>query len=291
VGRGAGYQRTYIWNGFALLGASLGFAGLLVCIHLRASMPLLILGSGIAIPLATIAAYVYATGRALPWLGARLHKVSRAALRGLLARSVPIFLYQIGALVVNETQSILLAHRCDLATVAAYSVTMRVYLVFIAVIQIGTNSFIPALREAHERGDRDWTTRAFARLLRVRIGIAAAGGLLVVLLGNVLLALWLRRTDIAFGKSTWLAMAALMIGAMWSTSYAELLSIMDRLWINVVAVFANGTISLVLTYFLAPRYQVMGALLALAIPTALITIFLRVFGRRLLAAVGGRAPG
>jgi O-antigen/teichoic acid export membrane protein len=287
----AAYQRTYIWNGFALLGASLGFAGLLVCIHLRASMPLLILGSGIAIPLATIAAYVYATGRALPWLGARLHKVSRAALRGLLARSVPIFLYQIGALVVNETQSILLAHRCDLATVAAYSVTMRVYLVFIAVIQIGTNSFIPALREAHERGDRDWTTRAFARLLRVRIGIAAAGGLLVVLLGNVLLALWLRRTDIAFGKSTWLAMAALMIGAMWSTSYAELLSIMDRLWINVVAVFANGTISLVLTYFLAPRYQVMGALLALAIPTALITIFLRVFGRRLLAAVGGRAPG
>jgi O-antigen/teichoic acid export membrane protein len=66
---------------------------------------------------------------------------------------------------------------------------------------------------------------------------------------------------------------------------------MDRLWINVVAVFANGTTSLVLTYVLAPRYQVMGALLALAIPTALITIFLRVFGRRLLAAVGGRAPG
>jgi O-antigen/teichoic acid export membrane protein len=287
----AAYQRTYLWNGFALAGATLGFAGLLICIHLRVSMPVLILGSGIAGSLTTMAAYLYATRRALPWLAPRLGKVSRAALRGLFTRSVPIFLYQVGALVVNETQSILLAHRCDLATVAAYSIGMRVYLLFIAVIQIGTNSFIPALREAHERGDRDWTTRAFARLLRVRIAIAASGGLVVVLLGNILLGLWLRRTDMVFGRGVWIAMALLMVGAMWSTSYAELLSIMDHLWLNVVAVFANGTTALVLTYFLAPRFEVLGAITALAIPTALVTVFLRVFGRRLLAASGKLGAG
>jgi len=287
----AAYQRTYIWNGFAVTGAILGFGGLLVAIHLAVTMPVLIIASGAAGPLATMAAYVYATRRALPWLRPSLGKVSKVALRGLLSRSVPIFLYQVGALIVNETQSILLAHRCDLSTVAAYSVGMRVYLIFIAVIQIGTNSFIPALREAHERGDGDWTTAAFARLLRVRLAIAAGGGLVVVLLGNFLLALWLRRTDIVFGRGVWIAMAFLMVGAMWSTSYAELLSIMDRLWLNVVAVFLNGFTALLLTYYLAPRYQVLGAVTALAIPTALVTIFLRVFGRRFLASGDFRAVG
>ena len=129
-------------------------------------------------------------------------------------------------------------------------------------------------------------TRAFARLLRVRIAIAVAGGLTLVLLGNPLLALWLRRTDIAFGRGVWIAMALLMVGAMWSTSYAELLSIMDRLWVNVVAVLSNGAVTLLLTYYLSARYQVLGAVTALAIPTALVTIFLRVVGRRFLASSG-----
>ena len=280
----AAYQRTYIWNGFALAGSILGFAGMILSIRFGVTMPVLIFASGVAGPLATMVAYVYATRRALPWLRPSLGKVSKVALRGLLSRSVPIFLYQVGALVVNETQSILLAHRCDLTTVASYSIGMRVYLLFIAVIQIGTNSFIPALREAYERGDRDWTTRAFARLLRVRIAIAATGGLTLVLVGNTLLAVWLRRTDIAFGREVWIAMALLMVWAMWGTSYAELLSIMDRLWLNVVAVFGSGTTALLLTYYLSPRYQVLGAITALAIPTALVTIFLRVFGRRFLAA-------
>jgi O-antigen/teichoic acid export membrane protein len=280
----AAYQRTYVWNGFLLAGSVLGFLGLLLTIRLRVAMPALIFVCGVSAPLATMAAYVYATGRAMPWLRPRLSKVSRSALRDLLSLSVPIFLFQVGALVVNETQSILLAHRCDLSTVASYSVGMRVYMLIIAVIQIGTNSFIPALREAFERGDHDWTTRAFARLLRVRIGIAAAGGVFLILFGNTLLALWLRRTDMAFGRGVWIAMAALMIGAMWGTSYAELLSIMDRLWLNVVAVFLSGATAMLLTYHFGPRFKVLGAITSLAVPTALVTVFLRVFGRRFLAA-------
>jgi O-antigen/teichoic acid export membrane protein len=281
----AAYQRTYVWNGFVLAGSLLGFLGLLLAVRLRVTMPILILACSVGGPLTTVAAYFYATGRAMPWLRPSLRRVSRKALRGLLSRSVPIFLFQVGALVVNETQSILLAHRCDLSTVASYSVGMRLYMLIIAVIQIGTNSFIPALREAFERGDHDWTTRAFARLLRVRIAIATAGGLFLILLGNTLLAFWLRRTDMAFGRGVWIAMAVLLIGAMWGTSYAELLSIMDRLWLNVVAVFLSGITAMLLTYYVSPRFQVMGAILALAVPTALVTVFLRVFGRRFLAGL------
>lgn len=277
------YQRSYIWNGFSLIAGVVGFLCVVAAIKLRVSFPMLIVASGAGGLVVTVAAYGYATRRVLPWLRPSFGSVSREALRGLLSRSVPIFLFQVGALVVNETQSILLAHRCDLATVASYTVGMRVYLLCVAIIQMSTNSFIPALREAYERGDGGWTRRAFARLLRVRLGIAAVAGLFIIVLGNLLLRLWLRRTDMSFVPGVWLAMAALMLWAMWCTSYAELLSIMDRLWINVVAVLGNGAITLVLTYVLSARYQVLGAVIAMLIPTALVTIFLRHAGRRFLA--------
>lgn len=285
------YQRSYIWNGFSLVAGVLGFLCVLAAIKLRVSFPLLIVASGVGGFAVTVAAYVYATRRVLPWLRPRFRNVSREALRGLLSRSVPIFLFQVGALVVNETQSILLAHRCDLSTVASYTVGMRVYLLCVALIQMSTNSFIPALREAYERGDGGWTRRAFTHLMRMRIAIAGVAGLFIVLFGNLLLRLWLRRTDMSFDRSVWLAMAVLMLWSMWGTSYAELLSIMDRLWLNVVAVLGSGTITLVLTYVLSARYQVLGAVVAMAVPTALVTVFLRTFGRRFLREKLGAGRG
>ena len=184
---------------------------------------------------------------------------------------------------MNQTQAIMLAHRCNMSVVAAYSIAMRVYLLVIAVVQIGTNSFVPALREAYERGDHDWTRRAFARLLRLRLAITMSAGCAVVLLGDTLLRLWLRRTDIAFGREVWAVMALLLVASTWCASYSELLSIMDRLWLNVAAVLCNGTVNLLLTYWLSRRYQVLGALLALALPTLLVGLALRVFGKRVLA--------
>jgi len=184
---------------------------------------------------------------------------------------------------VNNTQAIMLAHRCDMSVVASYSIAMRVYLMVISIVQIGTNSFVPALREAYERGDHDWTRRAFARLLRVRLAITMGGGCTVILLGDTLLRLWLRRTDIAFGREVWAAIALLMVAATWTSSYSELLSIMDRLWLNVAAVLFNGTMILLLTYWLSHRYQVLGAFLAIALPTLLVALTLRVFGKRVLA--------
>jgi hypothetical protein len=78
-------------------------------------------------------------------------------------------------------------------------------------------------------------------------------------------------------------MALLMVASTWTASYSELLSIMDRLWLNVAAVLCNGTMILLLTYWLSHRYQVLGALLALGLPTLLVAVVLRVFGRRILA--------
>lgn len=286
----AAYQRSYIWNAFTFFGAILGFFILIAAVQMRVEMPSLVLAFGITSPLTAFIAYLYTTHSLLPWIRPRRVLFSKSDFKELMRRSVPIFLFQVGALIINQTQSILLAHQCNLSTVTAYSVGMRVYLLFVSIIQISTNSFVPALRESYEHGDSTWTNRAFARLLSIRLVIAGAGGLAMIFAGNLFLRVWLHRNDIFLSNTTWLFMALLMFIAMWTTTYAELLSIMDRLWPNVAAIAFSGLTTLTLTYILSSKYQELGAIISLVIPSFLVGIALRIAGRRFVRPLTGRTP-
>ena len=257
----AGYQKTYVVNGFNLLGTLLGLGVLVAAVLGQASMPILVLSLSAGGLLASSMALAHAR-KALPWLRIRLTHVSREALRALAARSVPIFLFQLGALAVNETQVIILARRSGLSTVTDYSVVFRLYAVIASLIQLGTASFVPPLREASERGDHAWALRAFRNLQVIRTTLAAAGGLGLVLLGNQVLRIWLGRTDMAPAPGVWVAFAVLLVASVWVAVYSELLWIMDRIWPLVGMVLANGGVTIALTWWLAPAHGVSGAVLA-----------------------------
>lgn len=202
-----------------------------------------------------------------------------------MSRSLPMFLFQVGALAVNETQSIILARRCGLAIVADYGIAFRLYLLVASLIQLGTNSFIPPLREAHERGDRPWVGVAFRRLLAIRLLIAVAGAAGMVLLGNELLAVWLRRDDVVFAWPVWATLAVLQVAAAWVSAYSELLWIMDRVWALVGLVALNGAVTVALTWAMVPAYTVLGAFLAVsAVTVAVNTWALPLLARPLLRA-------
>jgi O-antigen/teichoic acid export membrane protein len=279
----AGYQRAYVTNAFSLMGAVLGFVVLLVAVGVGAPLPWLIVAVAAGGLLAASIGFAYALGRGFPWIELRARHVSWSTLRGLMSLSVPMFLFQLGALAVNETQSIIIAQRCGLATVADFGIAMRLYLLTASLIQLGTGSFLPPLREAHERGDVPWVRTAFVRLMLVRLAMALGGGLVMVLLGNTILRVWLGRSDIAFSHSVWLALALLQLVTVWASTFIELLWIMDRLWVLVGLVAANAAVTIPLTWHLAPRLGVLGAILALGmVPVLLSSWFAPLLGRDLL---------
>jgi O-antigen/teichoic acid export membrane protein len=133
---------------------------------------------------------------------------------------------------------------------------------------------VPSLREARERGDEAWMRSAFGHFVRVRMLLAVGGALGVVLLGNSVLRVWLRRTDVAFGFAEWCALAVLMFATTWVTAHVELLMIMDRVWILVLLVLANAAGTITLTYLLAPAWGVLGVIAATAAVTTLVFTWL-----------------
>jgi O-antigen/teichoic acid export membrane protein len=259
----AGYQRTYVANSFSLLGIVVGFGGLVMCVRTGASIPVLVGVYGLGAALGSGAALLHAF-RTMPWLRPRRGTQMRAAAAEIARRSLPLFLFQVGALAVNEAQILVLAHRRDLATVAEYAILWRIYVVFVGLVQVSTASFVPAFREAAERGDVTWVRVAFRRFVRIRLALGLLAGMALVLAGDLTLALWLGADRVAFGRTTWAAAASLLLATTWATSHAELLAIMDRLWFVVGLVAMNGAVTIALTWVLAPRLGVLGALLAMA---------------------------
>jgi O-antigen/teichoic acid export membrane protein len=265
----AGYQKSYLTNAFALAGSVGGLALLWAAVRLHASMPVLVLALS-SMGLIAAALGLGVVRRALPWIAIRAHHASWQAFRALTSRSVPIFLFQLGALAVNQTQVLILAQRTGLASVADYGIAMRLFGMVQALIQLATASFVPPFREAHERGDRAWARKAFRRLVIIRLLLATGGGLAMLAFGNRILRLWLRGNDVAFGWATWTVVALLLVASVWTTVFVDFLWVMDRLWPLVGLVLVNGAMTVTLTWMLAPAHGVLGAFAASAAFTLLV---------------------
>jgi len=287
----ASFQKTYVSNIFLMLAALLTLAAVNVSLALGAGLPWLVLAAGVGAPLMSLLNLGYLLALDMPWLKPRMRRISMAGMRRLLKSSTPLFLFQLGALLVNYSQPLLLAYLTSYAVVADYSLLLRLFGLLSSIIVLSTSSFFPAFREAYERGDRDWVRKNFFRLAAIRLVLAGSLGLALVIAGNAVLRAWLGNDAVSFLWRIWLLLAILLIGSSWGTAFSDLLTIMDRIWIQVGFVLFNGVAVVVLTLWLAPSTGVQGALLALGFAPSLVWSWAGpLFSKSILSRDAGSLP-
>ncbi|OGO15161.1 MAG: hypothetical protein A2Z14_18140 [Chloroflexi bacterium RBG_16_48_8] len=258
----AGYQKSYVGHLFSIVGSMITILAVYFAIHLQLELHYITaVLIGIPILFAGIN-LVYIFGVEMPWLRPRLSRIRISSLKRLLRTSIPLFLFQIGALLVNQTQPIILAHRSGLEEVTEYTIVIRLYQAFMSLITVSTIAFVPPFREASERGDHAWVSVGFRKMLSIRMILAILFSFMMALFGNFLVGKWLGRTDIVFSLAVWIVLSVMLVSSTWSTAFSDLLVIMEKIWIQVVLVLFNGVSILALTYLLSPSIGVMGALIA-----------------------------
>lgn len=283
----AAYQRAYVTNIFTGLGALTSLGAVIAAGALSPSLPLLVLASTIGQPFGALLHLGYMLTVDIPWLRPQLRHVSPRSMNRLLESSVPIFLIQCGALLVNFSQPLLLAHLAGYTVVADFTLLSRLYGLVGSVVVLATAPFFPAFREAYERGERIWVRRNFTRMMAVRLVAAGALALAVVFAGNRILSLWLGADVAQFPTGVWLVFAATLVASAWGTGFSELLTIMDRLWIQVGFVLLNGVLTVMLTVVLVPSFGVLGALLAFGFTAVMLWSWLGpILSKPILAAAG-----
>lgn len=262
----AAHQRSYVANLFGIVGSLVSLGALLVIVKARLAMPWLILtGGGIGLILTSFNfAWIV---REMAWLRPRRSLVSAKTLRSLASVSVPLLIFQLGGLVINEAQVLIVAHRIGLYAVTDFSVLMRVYSLPALLVSTIDGPMIPAFREAYVRGDRDWLTKTFWRLVKLKMVIACVGAVAYVMLGNHAVRL-LSAHAVSFDWRVWLACGALQIVAIWNVSFVDLLIAMNRLWIMVIAVLCNGIVTLALTWAFSKPLGILGVVIAMPIFSA-----------------------
>ena len=267
----AGYQKAYVGTAFATLGSVVSLLALVAAVRLGGSLAAVVAAASCAGALAGLANLVYLLSREMPWLRPGLSHVSTRALRRLRATSLPLYLFQLGALLVNQSQQLVLARRAGLTVVAEYDLLFRLYVLTMSLILVSTQSFFPSFRESFERGEISWMRRTFWRMVRLRMSLAAAAAVALVAGGNLAFRLWLHQPQFQYSRSVWLLLGMFILVVVWQSSFGELLTALDRIWPQVAIALIQGMLTVVLTAVLGWRFGVAGALLAIMCPAALLS--------------------
>jgi O-antigen/teichoic acid export membrane protein len=256
----AAYQRGYVSAAFNVLGSLISLATLIAVTQLGLTLPWLIFASSGTGIVMTMLSFSYAL-KSMPWIRPRFRFATFGTLRALAATSGALFVFQVGALLINQTQNLIIARRLGLADVADWTILMRVYWLPATVIQVIDLPLIPAFRDAYVRGEHQWLRTAFWRVTKLKLGIAVVAAGLLLLFGNFAASL-LAGQPMRFSWHLWAACAFLLLVTVWNSSFNDLLISVDRLRLLVLSVLVNGLVTPVLGYFLAPSLGLMGMMLA-----------------------------
>ena len=261
-----GRQKGYVAIVFTTSAAIMTLLALVASVAAKASFAVVVAVTNSSALLAGVMGLGYLLTREMPGLRPTPSAMSAPALRRVLGTAVPLFLFQIGGLLVNQSQQFVLVRRVGLGTVAEYDVLWKVYVVLASVITLSTASFAPSFRESFERGELAWMRRSFFQLVGIRMALSLGAAALLALAGNLALRLWLGRLDFQYGTTAWLLLGLLLCSTVWTASFVELLTILDRIWPQIVVVLAQGFATIAFTWVLGPKMGVIGALFGVTAP-------------------------
>jgi O-antigen/teichoic acid export membrane protein len=276
------HQRAYIGNWLQAGAAFVSLAAIYAAVRLRLPLPAIVVAASVGQILVLVLLWIF-LGRAVPGTSVAPGRISRAALRRISRSSIPLFLFQIGALATNQLVNIVLSHLSSLSLVADYNALLAVYLAIFSLGAALSLPYYPAIREAFERRDGAWIHTALRQALALRLGVAVALGSPLLLIGDWAVRFWIRQPlERPFGWTGWLLFLACMVLASTSSMLSEVLSGLDDIWFQVALVFATAAVVLLAMFLLVPSLGVAGVFGAMAMSTALPIV---VCWRRLRAMV------
>jgi O-antigen/teichoic acid export membrane protein len=190
-------------------------------------------------------------------------------LRGMWRLSLSALIFQLGVLLVNQTQVLVLSASVGLQAAGEFAMLMRVYGIVGQFLFFVDAAFMPVLRNAISGGDRQWALKAVRRFVAVKTGLSLGAGLALVA-GGDLVVRYLSKGQMQFGGLVWSLVGVLLVVSMFGGAYSSVLTAVDRVWNQVALVVGNGVVTAGLTLWLGPRMGVLGAVVALGAFTALV---------------------
>jgi len=184
------YQEVATANVWSAVGNLLSLVALIVVTRLNAGLVLLVLAVSGVVSLVNILSAIWLFGCSKPWLAPRIGRVTLLGIRKLTSLGGMFFLIQIAALILFQTDNLIIAHYLGAAAVTPYSVTWRLFNYTMIFQLLASPSYWPAYAEAFARGDRAWVRRSFQTNFRFTLASAFLLALPLFFFGRSIIRLW-----------------------------------------------------------------------------------------------------
>jgi len=261
------YQRGYIPSLAQAAAAMLSFFGIWLAVHAGLDLLWLVAISAFTPVVVNFVLWTWLS-RLDPRLRLGLHGIHRRALKRVADSSAPLFFFQCGALLVNQLVNVMIARVANLSAVTDYNVILRIYLFVFSVAAALSSPFYAAIREAFERGDGPWVTRAVRHSLVFRLVATLPFVLILVPLGDPIVRWWIGKGMAEpIAPAGWLCVGLSLVLSATSSLLSEVLSSLDDIWTQIRQVFLSALTVLGLMYVFIPRLGVPGVFLAMALST------------------------
>jgi len=254
-----GYQQGYSVALIYAIGQILGFGGVVLCICWRLPLPCLV-ASVMGMPLVVMIIYGLRYLRLNPWLTPSLRMANGSAVRALLSTGVVVVVAQLGAVLMINGPTVVIANRLGASQVAPFAVTQQLVNSFAVLLDMALSPLWPAYGEAAARGDFSWVLRTFRRSLVYSAIVEIPLFLAIMFFGRSMIHLWTQKSQVV---PPWSLLAACNTWALlmvWTRASAYLLNGLNRMKGQAFYGLIVPAMAVTLGWVIAPSYGVSGVL-------------------------------
>jgi O-antigen/teichoic acid export membrane protein len=254
------YQEVSVANGWNAAGNILGLTALVTVTQLKGGLVSLVIAVSGAVLLVNVVSAIWVFAWSKPWLRPRPDLVTWPALKRLTGLGGMFFVIQIAALVLFQTDNLIIAHYLGAAAVTPYSVTWRLFTCSMIFQLLAGPSYWPAYTEAFSRGDQAWVRRSFRMNFKVTVISTALLGLPLIVFGRWIIGKWASTAAVpSSGLLFWMGIWSVIFAA--TCSQSCILASSGRLRGQMIYSIAAAGMNIALSIILVQRIGVTGAIL------------------------------
>ncbi|TFF38780.1 lipopolysaccharide biosynthesis protein [Mucilaginibacter psychrotolerans] len=241
-------------------------------IFTKGNLYLLVLVASGSPVLVLLLANIYLFATSLKAFIPRLRNVLLLNAKSLMSVSAAFFFIQIGALILYETDNIVISRILGPHEVTTFNIPFKYFSIINIVFYIIITPYWSAFTDAYAREDFGWI-RGSIRKMRKLWAAAAVFAFVLYLFSGIVYRLWIGN-GIVVPNMLSLSMAVYAILQTWMVIHAYLLNGVGKLRVQLILVIATGIINVPLSIFLIKQIGLPGTVLANIIVMLVTNVFI-----------------
>ena len=224
------------------------------------NLTLLVIAASCSPVIIFLLANVYLFSTSLKDFAPRFRYVDFGSAKSLVNLGGAFFFIQIGALILYQTDNIVIAKTIGLQNVTVFNVAYKYFSILIILFSIILTPYWSAFTDAYAKNDMDWIKSALKKLRRLWIYVTI-GAFVLCAVSGPLYRLWVGNAVVVpVGLS--LALAVNISVQTWQVIHAYMLNGVGKLRVQLILLVVTGVLNIPLSIFLIKYCGIQGTVIA-----------------------------